>query len=62
MFLPDFKRSILYSSDSQPGVRVSPGVRIRIFRGTLKKLNNGGKKQIPQQCKTRYKLKFAKLI
>jgi hypothetical protein len=33
-----------YNSDSQPGVRVPPGVRTRTFSGTRKKLNNGGKK------------------
>jgi hypothetical protein len=32
-----------YTSDSQTGVYVPPGVRTRPFRGTRKKLNNGGK-------------------
>jgi hypothetical protein len=35
-----------YSSDSQPGVRIPPGVRTRTFRGTQKKLNYNGKKAI----------------
>ena len=29
--------NILYVSDSQPGVHVSPGVRTRTFRGTREK-------------------------
>jgi hypothetical protein len=33
----------LYHNDSQPGVRIPPGVRTRILGGTQKKLNNGGK-------------------
>ena len=34
----------LYTSDSEPGVRVPPGVRTRKFRGKRKKITNGGKK------------------
>jgi hypothetical protein len=45
---------IIYGSDSQPGVRVPPGVRTSTFRGRRKKLNNGGKRQIRQQFKIRY--------
>ena len=47
-------QSMLRISDSQPGIHTPPGVRTRTFRGMQKKLNNGGKRHICQQCKTRY--------
>jgi len=51
----------LYTSDSQPGVRVPQGIRIKLGVGKKRK-NNGGKRHIYQQCKTRYKSKVVKLI
>ena len=32
---------MLYTSDSQPGVHIPPGVRTRTFGDMQKKLNNG---------------------
>jgi len=43
-YFPQKQQALEYSSDSQPGVRVPPGVRTRKFRDTQKKLNNGGKR------------------
>ena len=58
--------TILYTSDSQPGVRVPPGVRTRTFRGKRKKkLNNGGKRHIRQQLQftvTTYKFETTATI
>jgi predicted secreted Zn-dependent protease len=53
---------MLYISDSQTGVRAPPGVQSTTFRGMQKKLNNGGKRHICQQCKTSYNSKVVKLI
>jgi len=55
-------QSMLYISDSQPGVHAPPEVQTRIFRGTWKKFNNSGKRHIRQHCKTRYNSKVVKLI
>ena len=40
LLLPPFccTNALLYYSDSQPGVRVTPWVRTRTFRGTRKKI------------------------
>jgi hypothetical protein len=58
---PHVMRIILHFKTSRsvvPKLRYEPGhLRVR-----EKKLNNGGKRHIRQQCKTRHKSKFVKLI